>query len=96
MLQLEWRRPDFQKALEYHEKSLQIKIKSLGPHHVEVASTYNNIGNVEIKLGKNSWLHSTSMKRHVTCFVEKAGFEPRTLGTDSEAERYDHCATRSV
>ncbi len=21
------------------------------------------------------------MKRHVTCFVEKAGFEPRTLGT---------------
>jgi hypothetical protein len=28
------------------------------------------------------------MKRHVTCFVEKAGFEPRTLGT--KAERYDH------
>jgi hypothetical protein len=34
------------------------------------------------------------MKRHVTCFVEKAGFEPRTLGTS--AERYDHCATRPV
>ncbi len=36
------------------------------------------------------------MKRHVTCFVEKAGFEPRTLGT--KAERYDHCAgaTRQV
>ena len=34
------------------------------------------------------------MKRHVTCFVEKAGFEPRTLGT--KAERYDHCATRPV
>ncbi len=34
------------------------------------------------------------MKRHVTCFVEKAGFKPRTLGT--KAERYDHCATRPV
>ncbi len=34
------------------------------------------------------------MKRHVSCFVEKAGFEPRTLGT--KAERYDHCATRMV
>ncbi len=38
--------------------------------------------------------HSTTMKRHVTCFVEKAGFEPRTLGT--KAERYDHCSTRLV
>jgi hypothetical protein len=34
------------------------------------------------------------MKRHVTCFVEKALFEPRTLGT--KVERYDHCATRPV
>ncbi len=34
------------------------------------------------------------MKRHVKCFVGKAGFEPRTLGT--KVERYDHCATRQV
>ncbi len=34
------------------------------------------------------------MKRHVTCFVEKAGFEPKTLGT--KAECYDPCATRPV
>ncbi len=26
-------------------------------------------------------LHSTNMKRHVSCFVEKAGFEPKTLGS---------------
>ncbi len=32
------------------------------------------------------------MKRHVTCFAEKAWFEPRTLST--KADRYDHCATR--
>jgi hypothetical protein len=30
------------------------------------------------------------MKRHVTCSVEKAGIEPRTL--DTKAERYDQCA----
>ncbi len=34
------------------------------------------------------------MKRHVTCFVEKAGVEPRILGT--KEERYDHCTTRPV
>jgi hypothetical protein len=34
------------------------------------------------------------MKRHVPCFMEKAGFEPRTLGT--KAERYNHSATRPV
>jgi hypothetical protein len=42
----------------------------------------------------NSKLHSTTMMRHVTCFVEKAWIEARTLGT--KAERYDHCATRPV
>jgi hypothetical protein len=34
------------------------------------------------------------MKRHVACFVEKDGFEPRTLGI--KMARYDHCATRPV
>ncbi len=34
------------------------------------------------------------MISHVTCFVEKARFEPRTLGT--KVERYDHYATHPV
>jgi hypothetical protein len=34
------------------------------------------------------------MRRHVTFFVEKAGFEPRTLET--KAEHSNHCATRPV
>jgi hypothetical protein len=33
-------------------------------------------------------------QRHVLCFVEKAGLEPRTLGT--EAERAANCATRPL
>ncbi len=41
-----------------------------------------------------SLLHSTTVMRHAPCFVEKAGFEPRTMGI--KAECYDHCATRPV
>ncbi len=32
------------------------------------------------------------MNRQLTCFVEKAWFEPKTL--DIKAERYEHCSTR--
>ncbi len=35
-----------------------------------------------------------SLNNHVTCLVEMARFEFRTLGT--KAERYDYCATRPV
>ncbi len=48
----------------------------------------------KFKLLASAVTHSTTMKRHVTCFVEKARFEPRTVGT--QAERYDHCSTRPV
>ena len=51
-----------------------------------------NLVNIVVK--KNSYLHSTTMKRHVPCFVKKAGCEPRTLVT--KAERYDHCTTCPV
>jgi tetratricopeptide (TPR) repeat protein len=35
---------NFQKALEYHEKSLEIKILFLGVHHPSVADTFYNFG----------------------------------------------------
>ncbi len=37
-------------------------------------------------------LHSTTMKKDVTCSVEKARFKPRTLGY--QVEHYYHCTTR--
>jgi hypothetical protein len=46
---------------------------------------------------KRKLLHSNSQlaeNRHVMCVVEKAGFEPRTLGTG--AERATNCATAPV
>ncbi len=33
-------------------------------------------------------------RRHVLCFVETAGIEPRTLGTGADSERAATCATR--
>lgn len=34
---------DYEKALQYHEKSLQIKIKKYEDSHPEIADSYNNI-----------------------------------------------------
>jgi hypothetical protein len=34
------------KAIEFYEKALSIKIKVLGEEHPSVASSYNNLGNV--------------------------------------------------
>ena len=33
----------YERALEYHHKSLDIKIKVVGHDHIDVASTYQNI-----------------------------------------------------
>ena len=35
-----------EEALVMHQKSLEIKLKVLGPEHLSVAATYNNIGEV--------------------------------------------------
>jgi hypothetical protein len=37
---------DYRKALEYHEKSLKIRLKLLGEEHEHTAVSYNNIGNL--------------------------------------------------
>ena len=37
---------DFPKALEYHNRDLEIKIQVFGPEHLVVAETKTNIGSV--------------------------------------------------
>ena len=44
-------RGDLEKAKEYHELALNIRQKKLGPKHVHVATSYNNLGLVHDKLG---------------------------------------------
>ena len=42
---------NFEEAKEYHELSLSIRQKKLGPENVKVATSYNNLGLVHDKLG---------------------------------------------
>ncbi len=45
---------NFQTALEYHEKALEIQITSLGQHHVSSADTKYNMANIYRKQGDNN------------------------------------------
>ena len=40
------------KALEFHQKALAIRLKQLGPDHPDVALSYNNIGGVHLTKGE--------------------------------------------
>jgi len=42
---------DLKQAKEYHERALAIRLQKLGPDHVDVASSYNNLANVLSDLG---------------------------------------------
>jgi len=44
---------NYEKSLEYHLKSLEIKKLSLPPNHPDIAISYNNIGNIYFKKGEN-------------------------------------------
>ena len=41
----------FDQAKEYHERALAIQLQKLGPHHVDVATSYNNLATVLCNLG---------------------------------------------
>ncbi|CAF5146499.1 unnamed protein product, partial [Rotaria sp. Silwood1] len=45
---------EYSKALEYHERSLEIKKITLPPNHPHLAIDYNNIGSVYDNMGEYS------------------------------------------
>ncbi len=45
---------NYSKALEYHERALKIYLKKLGENNSYTASTYNDIGFVNSKMGNYS------------------------------------------
>ncbi|CAF1548073.1 unnamed protein product [Adineta ricciae] len=45
---------DYEKAIWYHEKGLEIKQKTLPSNHPDLATTYSNIGTVYHKMGEYS------------------------------------------
>jgi tetratricopeptide (TPR) repeat protein len=48
------RQGEYQEAITFYEKSLEIKEKTLPPNHLNLASSYNNIGSVYYSMGDNS------------------------------------------
>ena len=42
---------DLEKAKEYHERAIAIRLEKLGPDHLDVAMCHNNLGNVHRDLG---------------------------------------------
>ena len=45
---------DYEKALWYYEKGLEIRQKTLPPNHPDLATSYNNIGVVYDNMGEYS------------------------------------------
>jgi tetratricopeptide (TPR) repeat protein len=45
---------DYEKAIEYHEKALEIEQKTLPENHPSLATSYNNIGSVYDNMGEYS------------------------------------------
>ena len=69
----------YERALEYHHKSLDIKIKVVGHDHVAVADTKSNIGLVYEKTGRKS--------EAKTLFAEAAEIRRNKLGPDHPLTR---------
>jgi len=42
---------DLEQAKEYHKRAMAIRLQKLGPHHVNVADSYNNLAAVVSDLG---------------------------------------------
>ena len=42
---------DLSQAKDCHDRALAIRLKKLGPEHVDVASSYSHLGSVHKKLG---------------------------------------------
>ena len=54
---------EYQEALEFHQKCLDICLKSLPPNHPNLATSYNNIGLVHDKMGE----YSKALEFHQKC-----------------------------
>jgi tetratricopeptide (TPR) repeat protein len=65
---------NFTKAIEYHEKSLEIKLKTFGEDHPNVANSYNNIGSLYDSQGNYT--------KAIEYYVKSLEIRLKTLGED--------------
>ena len=69
---LEFEFSNYDKALEYNDKSLDVKLKTLGKNHPSTISSYNNIGTV--------WYSKGNYDKALVYFERCLSFELKTLG----------------
>ena len=65
---------DYGKAIEYFEKSLEIKLKTLDKEHPNVAVVYNNLG--------IAWYNEGDYGKAIEYFEKSLGIELKTLGKE--------------
>ncbi len=75
-------------ALKYHEKSLEIKINSLGIQHASVVMTKDNMGYVYEQLGNLAKAQSCFKEVH-TIFLQSLGPDhPNTRQAAHDLQRF--------
>ena len=62
---------ELEQAKDYHEKAMEIYINILGPNHINVATSYGNLGSVykamgELELAKD--YHEKAMEMYINVF----------------------------
>jgi len=68
---------NFDKALEYYEKSLANRLKTLGGDHPDVANSYNNIGSI--------WSDKDEYNKALEYYEKCLAIELKTLGSEDPA-----------
>jgi len=63
---------NFDKALEYYQKCLAIRLKTLGEEHPHVATAYNNIG--------NTWYSKGEYDKALEYYTKSLAIKLKTLG----------------
>ena len=96
-----WRLSDYQQAKEYYERALSIQLNTLGPDHIEVATTYLNMVSLHCNLGNNQQAkkyceRALSIKLNklgpdhvdVATTCHNMGSLYRSLGDNQQAKKY--------
>ena len=66
---------DFQQAKDNHARALDIRLKQLGPEHVHVATSYDNLGTVYTNQGDFHQQAKDNCARALHIYVRQLGLE---------------------
>ena len=77
-----YERGEYDKSIEYNDKNLEIKLKILGEMHLDVASSYNNIG--------LTWYHKGEYDKALEYYEKCLTIKLKTLGEEHPDVAYSY------